>query len=109
MPSLDDILVAAQEEIANERVKAAKYDTDRSLFESSAAALYREKAQLALKEQEIMLQRARNWNRPSMVLGVELEQTNTGWAAFARGVRAEGNSPEQACLEFDRLWTQGEE
>jgi hypothetical protein len=111
MADLADIIQAAQEEIATLHAEAAHYIRNKAIFEAAAAQSHYERAQLAHKEQEIMLQRARNANRPSVFLGAEVTQAErdgrTVWVASVRGVSAEGNSPETAFLAFDELWTQG--
>jgi hypothetical protein len=109
MPSIDHIIAASQEVIADEAVQTAKYGSKKALFEAATASMQYEKSQLALKEQEIMLQRARNFNRPSILLGAEIERVDGQYIAVGRGLRVSGNSPEQAFLEFDRTWTQGDE
>jgi hypothetical protein len=85
-------------------VEEATYKKSKALFESAAAHEQHEKAKLSRKEGEIMLQRARNANRPSILLGAEVEETDMGWIARARGASAEGDSPEQAFLAFDETW-----
>ena len=90
-------------------IEEAVYKKNRALFEAAAAKTGHEEAQVALKEAEIMLQRARNANRPSILLGAQVEETDTGWRAHARGASAEGNSPEQAFLALDRLWIGGDD
>jgi hypothetical protein len=111
MASVAEIIQAAREEITNLHIEAARYVRNKAMFEAATASHYFKKAELAIKEQEIMLQRARNANRPSILLGAEVTQTErdgkTVWVASARGASAEGNSPETAFLAFDELWTQG--
>jgi len=85
-------------------VEEATYKKNKALFEAATAKTGHDRAQLALKEGEIMLQRARNANRPSILLGAEVEETDSGWTAHARGASADGDSPEQAFLAFDETW-----
>ena len=111
MADLADIIQVAQEELVSLHLEAARYVRSKALFEAAAAQCCYERVQLAHKEQEILLQRARNINRPSILLGAEVTQIErdgqTVWVASIRGVSTEGNSPETAFLAFDELWTQG--
>ena len=108
MAGMDEILQKAQKDITDCHVEAARYLRNKAMLETASASHLYKKAELALKEQEVMLQRARNANRPSILLGAAVTQTEQGtWIASARGVSAEGNSPETAFLAFDELWTQG--
>jgi hypothetical protein len=111
--SLQDILVATQEEVAALALERSKYDRQEAMFRAAASANLYEKSKLDLKEGEIMLQRARNANRPSILLGAHLSKeerkNKTIYIAEARGLSVESSTPEQAFLDFDRLWTQGED
>lgn len=66
MADLANIIQAAQEEIASLHADAARYVRNKAIFEAAAAQSYYERAQLSHKEQEILLQRARNANRPGV-------------------------------------------
>jgi hypothetical protein len=94
-------------------IERAKYDRNEAMFRAAASSNLYEKSKMDLKEGEIMLKRARNANRPSILLGahisMEERDKKTVYIAEARGLSVEANSPETAFLEFDRVWTQGEE
>lgn len=99
--SLDDILTAAQEQIADHQVETAKYYRDKAMCECSVSINH-------FKESEIMLQRAHNANRPSILLGATLTTNERNdkviYIAEARGLTVEGNTPENAFLTFDDTW-----
>lgn len=108
MTKLQDIMDATQEEIANLAIERAKYDRNEAMFRAASAGTLYEKSKLDLKEGEIMLQRAHNANRPSILLGAHLSKEDRDnkmvYVAEARGLSAEGNTPENAFLNFDDAW-----
>ncbi len=113
MTKLQEILDATQEEIAALAIERSKYDRNEAMFRAAASSNLYEKSKMDLKEGEIMLTRARNANRPSILLGAHIskEERNkkTVYIAEARGLSVEANTPEQAFLNFDEQWTQGED
>jgi hypothetical protein len=108
MTKLQDILDATQEEIATLAIERAKHGRTEALFHAAAANNLFEKSKLELQEGTIMLQRAHNVNRPSILLGAHLsteERSNKIiYIADARGLAVEGDTPENAFLNFDDTW-----
>lgn len=112
--TFQDQIEAAQLETTHNYVKVSEHREQEALFAASTANRNFRRAEVELKTSEIYQQRARNANRPSILLGAAIttEQTLDGrtiYIASASGVTAHGESPELAFQEFDRMWTQGGE
>lgn len=57
---------------------------------------------------DMILHRTKSMNRPCITLGAQIEQRGNKFVATFSGLSVEGESPEIAFQEFDRLWSQGE-
>lgn len=69
--------------------------------------------QLKLEATKDALQRAKQLKRPCMTLGIQVRQEErddrTVFIAAWSGLVAEGDTPEIACSNFDRMWVGGDE
>ena len=90
-------------------IETAEYNRNAAMYTAATNSSDYEAAQMRLKQEEAKLQNIRNWSRPSIFLQADLIQDGDKWIASAKGISAEGNSPEQAFLAFDDIWTQGDE
>ncbi len=76
-------------------------------------ALKWEQERVTTESMKDALQRNKQLKRPCMTLGVLLisEERDSGTVYIAkwRGLIAEGETPEIACQNFDRLWVGGDD
>ena len=101
-----------QEVLYKLAIETAEYNRNAAMYAAATGNQDYQAAQVRVKQEEVKLQNMRNWARPSIFLQADLSREEREkavvWIASAKGVYAEGNSPEQAFLAFDDLWTQGE-
>jgi len=80
-------------------------------FKAAIFGLRFEEEQLALEVQKDAVQRQKQLKRPCMTLGVavrdEMRQDGLVYVAQWSGLVAEGDTPEEACANFDRMWVGG--
>lgn len=80
-------------------------------FKTSIWALKWEQERIALDAQKDALQRSKQLKRPCMTLGIMVTQEERGdrtvFIANWGGLVAEGDTPEMACSNFDRMWVGG--
>jgi hypothetical protein len=89
-------------------LKAAEHTEQKALYETAAASLAFEQAQIALETTKQMQRRLQNASRPSLALGAIIEQDPAGqFHAHYGGLTASGDTPEIAFDNFDRLWQLG--
>jgi len=91
---------------------AAQHAETKASHEVETAKLGTEKARIELKTAELLHNRMKQANRPSIILGALIRQDEDDagkitYTATYAGVSAEGDSPEIAFSNFDRAWSQG--
>jgi len=91
----------------------ARYMEAKAIADASAAQANLVKTSLEVKTAELMHLRMQNANRPSIVLQAQISERwvadkRTYTASYA-GVSAQGDTPEIAFQNFDRVWSQGRE
>lgn len=83
------------EEAAEIKSLTAKYEAAEALQKFETAKLQHHRMKTAC--------------RPCMMLPTTIEQEEEGFSVSYGNLIAYGSSPEIACQNFDRLWTQGEQ
>jgi hypothetical protein len=103
------------QEAAIRKMKAeAEFEENRARrehFEAAIVALKFETEQLVVEQNKDTLQRSKQLKRPCMNVGVvirpETRMDGTIYIAQWGELEAEGDTPEQACSNFDRMWVGG--
>jgi fatty acid/phospholipid biosynthesis enzyme len=103
----DELIQAAAQEQVEHYKQVALLAAVKAAREAEAAAIAVEKARAELKTSQLLLNRVQTANRPAIVLGATVQYDGDVFVASAAGVSAEGESPEIAFDNFDRLWSQG--
>lgn len=107
-------------EIGAEGVKKAKSEAEgaaalaqQEKFKSAIWGIEFEERQLKLEATRDAMQSAKQLKRPCMTLGIQVRQEERGdrtvFIAAWSGLIAEGDTPEMACSNFDRMWVGGDE
>jgi len=96
---------------ANGKADFAENQAKQEHFKAAVWALEWEMKKVSLEAQQDALQRSKQLKRPCMTLGINVRSEDRGdrtvfvaqWSALI----AEGDSPEEACANFERLWIGG--
>ncbi len=95
----------------NADAEVAEAHAQQEKFKAASLGTQFEIDQLLLEVQKDAAQRHKQLKRPCMTLGIQVRREerneNTVFIAAWSGLSAEGDTPEIACAEFDRLWVGG--
>lgn len=98
---------------AEEKVRQAKSVAQQEHFKAAIWGLKFEEQQLSLACTKDAVQRAKQMKRPCMTLGVQVRPEprveGTIYVAAYGMLEAEGETPEIACANFDRMWVGGDD
>lgn len=107
------IMADATARKAKAEAELAESITQEQNFKTSIMALKWEQERLTTESMKDALQRGKQLKRPCMTLGVLLIQEERGenivYIAKWSGLIAEGETPEIACQNFDRMWVGGDD
>lgn len=80
-------------------------------FKTSIAALKWEQERITTESMQDALQRSKQLKRPCMTLGITVSPQERGdrivYIARWSHLESEGETPEMACANFDRMWVGG--
>lgn len=101
-------LEAKQLETYERYRQAAEYTEYKAGLDAIAAKTSLEKAEIELNTAKSIQHRVKLSNRPSMALSVAIQpeerEGGTVYVVSYSGISVEGETPEIACQNFDRLW-----
>ncbi len=113
--ALDAYKVMAECSLQKTKAEAALAEaiTQEQNFKTSIQALKWEQERITTESMKDHLQRNKQLKRPCMTLGIMVTQEDRGdnkvFIAKWSGLVAEGDTPEMACSNFDRLWVGGDD
>lgn len=106
--TIEELVLHYQATAAENYAKVAAETLKRAELDTAAAQATLEKNELERKTADLMFRRIRTANRPAVVLGaaVSKESRESGdvFVATFSGLSVEGDSPEMAFSNFDRMW-----
>lgn len=111
--TLDELVAQTHALTAQHYMEAAKHYEAKAGFEADASRIGVEKADLERQTAALMLNRIKNANRPSIIMGASITSEERGgktvYVASYGGLSVTGDSPEIAFHNFDQLWCQGDD
>lgn len=101
----------AQVRKSNAEAELAEKIAQEQHFKTSIMALKWEQERIVLEANQDALQRSKQLKRPCLILGITVSPQERGdrtvFVAQWGEIIAEGDTPEMACAEFDRMWVGG--